>query len=107
MDGPAIICQRLKEIREKKGLKSKDVAAALGMNTSTYSHYERGLRFPKLDTFYDICQYYDVDPNYLFGLSDMQHPFSKQKSDREKEDAWNSIKQALESAGEDLYKIAP
>lgn len=107
MNGPAIICQRLKEIREQKGLRSKDVAAALGMNESTYSHYERGLRFPKLDTFYEICTYYDVAPDYLFGLSDIPRPFARQAADEELQKAWKSANLALEHAQEELYKIFP
>lgn len=107
MDGPAIICQRLKEIREKKGLKSKDVAAALAMNESTYSHYERGIRFPKIDTFYEICQFLDVSPDYLFGLTDTPRPFARQQSSKEKENIWENIIQTLENVGDDLYKIAP
>ena len=107
MNGPAIVGQKLKEIREQKGLKSKDVAAALGMNKSTYSHYEQGERFPKLDTFYDICKYYDINPDYLFELSETPHRFTKQPSDDEREIAWKSAQEALEDAQEKLYLLSP
>ena len=107
MNNPVIIFQRIRELREKKGLKSKEVAAALSMNYSTYSHYEKGERFPRLDTFYDICRFYDVDPNYLFGLSDVPHPFSRQPSLKEIEAAWKETEEALEQARQALYKISP
>ena len=107
MNGPAIIGQRLKEIREQRGLKSKDAAAALGMNLSTYNHYENGIRFPKLDTFYEICQFYDADPDYFFGLVDSPRPFAKQPTPKDLEAAWKSASEALEHAKEELYKMSP
>lgn len=39
-------CERLKAARKRAGLTQSDMAAVLGVSTSSYSGYERGLRDP-------------------------------------------------------------
>ena len=48
----------LKAIREKAGVKAKDLAPALGITASTYSMYENGNREPKLEFYERLSRYY-------------------------------------------------
>jgi transcriptional regulator with XRE-family HTH domain len=44
------VAEKLKQIRESKGLRQKDVANALGCSVQSYSQYENGNRKPKVET---------------------------------------------------------
>lgn len=64
---------RLKELREKKGLTLKQLSDALkknGINISpdSLAKYERGERNPKYDKWVGIAKFYDVTVQYLQGL---------------------------------------
>ncbi len=65
-----ILGQRLKELREEKGLTQKQVAAALNLNTMTYLHYEKAQREPPLSVLADMAKFFDVSVDYLLGLTD-------------------------------------
>ncbi len=65
-----ILGQRLKELREEKGLTQKQVAAALNLNTVTYLHYEKAQREPPLSVLADMAKFFDVTVDYLLGLTD-------------------------------------
>ncbi|HIX50920.1 MAG TPA: helix-turn-helix domain-containing protein [Candidatus Borkfalkia faecavium] len=65
-----ILGQRLKELREEKGLTQKQVAAALNLNTVTYLHYEKAQREPPLSVLADMAKFFDVSVDYLLGLTD-------------------------------------
>ena len=65
-----ILGQRLKELREEKGLTQKQVAAALNLNTVTYLHYEKAQREPPLSVLADMAKFFDVTLDYLLGLTD-------------------------------------
>ncbi|WP_333888259.1 helix-turn-helix transcriptional regulator [Clostridium sp.] len=51
---------KLKELRVKKHKTQDEVAKAIGINRAAYSHYENGLRFPKVDTAIKMALYFQV-----------------------------------------------
>ena len=58
---------RMKEIRERRGLSQKEVAAKLEMPVRTYGGYERGERTLSLDVAAQIADVLDVTLDYLLG----------------------------------------
>lgn len=62
--------QRLKELREEKGLTQKQLSEKLGINSVTYLHYEKEQREPPLSLLADISRFYGVSVDYLLGLTD-------------------------------------
>ena len=62
--------ERLKEARNQKGLKQREVAAYLQMSTHSYQNYEIGERRPNYETLVALAVYLDVTTDYLLGLSD-------------------------------------
>ena len=58
---------RLKELRIRKGLSQADLANAIELSKSAVSMYERGERYPDQDTLDIICDYFNVDMNYITG----------------------------------------
>ena len=59
------ISQRIRELRESKGISQKNQAALLGLSKSSYNRYETGLRQPPIDVICDITSAYHVSVDYL------------------------------------------
>jgi len=58
---------RLREVREDKCLKQKDLAELLSCSPSVLSNYEKGIRFPDQQTLLAICRALEVSADYLIG----------------------------------------
>jgi len=57
--------ERLKKLKKKKGVTSKEMSKAMGHNESYISQIERGYKLPSLNGFFYICEYLDVPPKYF------------------------------------------
>ena len=62
--------QRLKELREEKGLSIKTLAKELGVSDIAIGRWEKGLRTPNIDTLILVANYFNVSADYLLGLRD-------------------------------------
>jgi len=65
-----IFAARLAELRVERGMNQRQVSGELGVSQAVLSHYENGLREPKLDFVLKLCSYYDVTADYLLGRCD-------------------------------------
>ncbi|WP_273729897.1 helix-turn-helix domain-containing protein [Leuconostoc mesenteroides] len=63
---------RLKELRLERGLTLKDMELGTGIKRSTYSDYENGKSEHKLATWELLAKYFNVDPEYLVGWSNIK-----------------------------------
>lgn len=64
---------RLRLLRLKKGLSQSELSSQLGIKKSTLSMYELGQREPGIEMLELICDYFNVDMNYLIGKSDIEN----------------------------------
>lgn len=71
-----VLANRLKELREESGLSQKQAAQALFISNTSLSNYELNVSTPSPETLVEICKFYNVSMDYLFGITDV-----KQKSD--------------------------
>ena len=60
---------RIRDLREDRDLKQKEIAALLMCDQSLYSKYERQERPIPLELVAQLALYYDVSLDYLVGLS--------------------------------------
>ena len=58
---------RLRKVREQKGLPLKAVAYDIGISMNTLSQYETGKREPKLETWIKLADYYEMSFSSLIG----------------------------------------
>ncbi|MGN1235277.1 MAG: helix-turn-helix domain-containing protein [Christensenellaceae bacterium] len=65
-----ILGQRLKELREEKGMTQRQLAEVFHINSVTYLHYEKSQREPPLALLVGFARFYDVSVDYLLGLKD-------------------------------------
>lgn len=62
--------QRIKEIRQEKGLTQAQLAEMLTTTQSTIGKYEREEIQLTVDTIIKICKVFEVSADYLLGLED-------------------------------------
>ena len=63
---------RLKELRLENNLTVEELAKEVSNSRANISRYERGLTEPKLETWELLANYFNVDPEYLVGWSDIK-----------------------------------
>lgn len=69
-----MVYQRIKDLREDADKTQAQVAADIGLYTTTYQRYERGEREIPLDIAICLAKYYHVSLDYIAGISDTPHP---------------------------------
>lgn len=62
--------QRLKELREEKGLLNKELAKEINVEPATITNWEKGNRSPREDILIKIADYFDCSLDYLLGRTD-------------------------------------
>ena len=65
---------RIRSLREDNDRNQSDIAKIVNVGQKTYSDYEtRKIRIP-LDSVIILAKYYNVDMNYISGISDIKKP---------------------------------
>ena len=64
---------RLKSLRNRKGLSQAEFAKQIGVSKSSVNMYERGEREPNFETLETIADYFNVDLDYLMGKSEIEN----------------------------------
>lgn len=64
---------RIKELRQSKGLSQSELAQKVGISNQAISHYETGKRHAKIETWQKLADYFNVSVPYLQGF-EMQTP---------------------------------
>lgn len=65
---------RLKFLREEKGLFQSDIAKILGISVAAVGFYENEKRDMSPDTIIKLAEYFDVTTDYLLGKTDVRNP---------------------------------
>ena len=74
------MCERIREIRKKKGLKQAQMALKLGVKTTTVTSWETGLRNPSEIIIVSICREFGVNETWLrTGEGEMFLPKSQEE----------------------------
>ena len=60
------IGKNMADMRSKFNLTQKDIAQVVGVNVSTYKHYELGDRFTPLAVIRDLANFYKISTDYFF-----------------------------------------
>lgn len=71
------IAERIRSLREDNDKSQSDIAKILNVGQRTYSDYEtRKIRIP-LESVIILAKYYDVDMNYICGITKEKKRFPK------------------------------
>lgn len=60
--------ERIKEVRESKGLSQTIVAEKLGVSKQSVANWENGNVMPSIDMLIKISRYFNVSSDYLLGM---------------------------------------
>ncbi len=63
---------RLKELREERGLSQQDVGDVVNLTHAAYGYYERGDRDPSTETLAKLADFYDCSVDYILGLTNVR-----------------------------------
>ena len=61
---------RLKNLREDRDLKQREVAKVINKSQQGYSHIEEGRAELKIDDLIKLCRFYGVTADYLIGMTE-------------------------------------
>ena len=64
-----MVYQKIRDLREDRDLKQREVAAYLNCSQRVYSNYELGQRDIPTDVLIRLSQFYDVSVDYILGLT--------------------------------------
>lgn len=70
---------RIRDLREDRDLKQKEISAVLMCDQSLYSKYERGERPLPLEYADKLADFYGVSVDYLMGRTNIKTPYPKNK----------------------------
>ncbi len=66
---------RIRNLREDHDKTQQEIAEYLGTSQTMYARYERGANEMPIRHLIRLAQYYNVDMNYICGLSSQKKPF--------------------------------
>lgn len=66
-----MVYRRIKDLREDRDLRQKDLAKALNCSQQVYSNYELGQRDIPTGVLIALSNFYSVSVDYILGLSDI------------------------------------
>lgn len=76
------IGESLRKTREEHNFKQREIAAALGIDRSTYSFYETGKTRPSLESVFALSKIYNITVDKLLGFdnenrADLKKPIER------------------------------
>lgn len=74
--------ERLRSLREKRGLSQGEAANRMGLVRTTYSNYEAGNREPDNDTLKKFSDFFNVSIDYLLGNDDTNRTMDEQANNQ-------------------------
>ena len=68
---------RLRDLREDKDLKQRDIARVLQIHQTTYSDYELDRLNVPVTALHILADFYQVSVDYLLGRTNVKTPYDK------------------------------
>ena len=68
---------RLRDVREDRDLKQRDIAELLKVHQTTYSDYELGRLNIPVAVLHTLADFYGVSVDYLLGRTNSKDPYPK------------------------------
>lgn len=64
--------ERLRELRQERGLKQREMAEVCGLKLRSYQQYEYNECYPEVPGLVALADYFDVSLDYLMGRTDVR-----------------------------------
>lgn len=66
-----VFSERLKELRKGLNLTQRELADKIGTNNSSICDWECGRTEPSIDYIVKLCDFFEIDADYLIGRKDI------------------------------------
>src|SRR5690625_2685976 len=96
---------RLKRLRNKKGLSQKELTKRLNLNRSTYARYETSTTQPDFDTLKKLANFHKVSVDYILGNSDDPYEAEDPEFEEFIQNVRRWYKEAPKDKEEDLARL--
>ena len=63
--------KRLRELRTERKLSQQELAKIIGTNNSSICDWECGRTEPSIDYIVKLCDFFEIDADYLIGRKDI------------------------------------
>ena len=73
---------RLKDLREDRDLKQRELCKIINISQTNYSKYELEKINIPLDTLRKLAEFFCTSTDYILGLTDEQAPYPRIKEDK-------------------------
>ena len=83
--------ERLKKLREEKGISQIRLSIEVGVAQESISAYERGKAVPTCENLVKIAKYLNTSTDYLLELTDMKLPYNRISLDKLSEEELNIL----------------
>lgn len=83
--------ERLKKLREEKGISQIRLSIEVGVAQESISAYERGKAVPTCENLVKIAKYLNTSTDYLLELTDMKLPYNRISLDKLSEEEFNIL----------------
>lgn len=71
------VAQRIRDLREDHDKSQTEIAKLLNTSQTVYSRYERDERTIPTEMIYELCKYYNISADYIFGFTDIPKELPK------------------------------
>lgn len=71
--------ERIRNLRNDKGLSQQQIADYLNVKQNTYSQYEIGVLNYPVEVIIKLALFYHTSTDYLLGLTDDKRPYERRK----------------------------
>ena len=71
--------ERIRNLREDRDLRQRDLAELLNCTQVCYSYYEIGKRDIPTDVLIQLARFYRTSTDYLLGLTDVREPYPRRR----------------------------
>lgn len=71
--------ERIRNLRNDRGLSQQQIADYLNVKQNTYSQYEIGVLNYPVEVIIKLALFYHTSTDYLLGLTDDKRPYERRK----------------------------
>lgn len=74
-----MVYRRIRDLREDKDLKQREMAEYLQCSQASYSYYELGQRDIPTDVLIKLATFHGTSIDYILGVTNIKEPYPKAK----------------------------
>ena len=68
--GYAAFAEKIKSLRQEKGVGQNKMAEDLGVSNASISYWETGKQIPSAEVIYKMAKYFNVSADYILGITE-------------------------------------